>query len=497
MYPSAHLYQPSRAGRGRGSTRRTTSQGTMATTSTIVDPMNAPGAGTLERQQVKWGQLTMMIPKLPPSTANKTLLAAVLKNTVTAVREQGGEGKWSLKTDFLQSRFGYESVKQTAKNKLHLFDNPASQVWTYTMVRTTNSQGAQVQLAQQQVLTDNYREHAWYLELYVTVTPRLAYNECNTLPAMESTNVLLTLPRVNDQVPAAIDRGMITTPILLIQWMQANNHPINFVNRSTNGNISSQEFKRFKEDVYNHSLYEVVAYLLKDLYVGIGVISTPAQRLRSLNRVYVDPSGATHIRSVTDHFQAIVNIAAEMQDENFGLDLCEVAYNTLDHQLQEQITADGYIKPDIAGLTNDQQLDNLRLLRDRAERSQRSIDSIKRIARTAQVSGRNAGPTNAFMASMNPPSFELPPLPAEFHEPPSFYAPEHQAVAYAAMPNPHSFGVGVPFMEDFGETETIVTFLSAAEQALRESSGEVAPLICWGCQTIGHRFMDCPRANGP
>lgn len=476
-----------------------TSRGTMASTHPVDPAMTQSSALVLERETVKWGPMTLVLPKLPLATqeVETTFKASLLKSTITSVREQGGDDKWNIKCDLIQSRFGYDTVRQTAKNKLSLFLNPTSPIWSYGMIRSLDAQGTTVALTvdAQGALTDAYRQNAWYIEINVTCTPRLAYPTCTTLPEPETTNVLLALPRLNNQVDAAVNTNMIAYPMLLLVWMQSQaNLPIQFVNRAQNGNVTSKEWKKFFENVYTHSQFEVSQLILQDLYVGVGVISTPAQRLRALNQSYVDSSGATQVRSIQDHFRIIFNILAEMQDGPIGLDVCEASWNTLNRPLRDKLQADGYELPATAGLTNDQQLDNLRTLRDAAERAQKGIDSIASIALGAQASGRRSmGSTNAFMSAIPPTPIDLPRPPVPFYMAPSLPSAPSYGTAFAATS---------PIYEDeyyyneFEDTEAIVAYLSGAELALREANGTRAPMICWGCGEL-HRFSECPRKDEP
>ena len=51
--------------------------------------------------------------------------------------------------------------------------------------------------------------------------------------------------------------------------------------------------------------------------------------------------------------------------------------------------------------------------------------------------------------------------------------------------------------EEIASDPEFVTFLSAAEDALREASGTVRPLECFGCGKRGHTFRHCPLKDDP
>jgi len=506
-----YLYQPNRRRGGRGSSRRDApTSGSQAQV-----PATYNSHGSLQKEDKTFGGKTFVVPVLPLDSADKSTKSTVLKQTVSAIRDGGGYENWAIKTQFLESRFMIESLSHTVKNKLTNFDVYNSQVWTYEFVRVINIQANNVNLpAGNGALTNAVQQDARYMEVYLTCRPRFAFPACTTLPAEESATFLLTLPRTGQVVNNTVTREMLRDPSLLVAHMTANNLPISFMTRSSQGATSASVFMKWKRTLYDHSRFEVAAHLLNDEYVGAGVISTPTSRLRSNMQVSRNPStGEVQLKTVQVHYKSCLNIIAEMQDMPFEVNICEVVYNTLSETIKSHLNSTGYTIPSSDGVNNDTQLTNLRDLRDQAERQEETISQIGKIAQAQQVTRGGQQSAAAFLAldfgdqpslyDLPPPPMNLPPVPLDLPQPPlpPQFPMEFQGQGFAAIPSQiptfhvaPDYSLGVDSFLDC--TEGIVCFISQAELAMRNASGTYAPIICWGCGEP-HRFNECPMKDDP
>lgn len=482
------MYRPQRGRRGVPPPRARTLTGETAQSPYVA-------GGGLQQENKQFGGKTFVVPLLPSIDASASIKASVLRTTVSSARNVSHDD-WNIKTHFLQTRFGLPSLEQTAKTKTQNLERYESPCFTYEYIRTLDVQGTAIVLPNQANLTVAYRQHARYIELQVTCNPQVAFPECPTLPEQETQTALLVLPRANGNLPDPVTRAMINQPMQLITYLATNQLTISFVNRRRDGTNSTEPFRKWMLSIQDRSRFEVSAHLLQTLYVGTGVISTPATRLRSNLQSQRDPSSGEMVhRSVLGHFQSQNTILAEMDAMPFEINICEVFYSTLDEPIRKGLENAGYTVPTSDGVTNDRQMTNLQNLRDEAVREEKKILQISSIAQATQLSSSRRSGAAAFLSPAGSwldddafePMLQLPPKPVDFPQPPA-PLPEYSSFLAQGLPIPE-FGY-----EDSVECVVLLaSFISTAEEAMAEASGTRSPMICWGCEQPGHRFNDCPR----
>jgi len=239
----------------------------------------------------------------------------------------------------------------------------------------------------------------------LTITPSVVIADQRVAPKQTTiNNVALRLPLVPNQDLAKIGTNTIH-PLLddtnirkgaaLIGVLNQENVAVQIGILQTDI-ISTGKFDKTHQEILDHCRYERICQILRQTYVGRGLVDTITNRLNTLRQKSTN-NGIVTIASVNDHYQTFANIVAE-SDPNvaYPVSLAYTFLNSLADDLREKIIEGGYVPP--TGSAKVLQHGKLATLKDLALGAEREHQRLAAmISQTVAPRRRGANVTTALM----------------------------------------------------------------------------------------------------
>lgn len=456
--------------------------------------------GRLNLRPKEWSGATYMLAPCPHATASHEIKSLVLENAIENIRS--GTGKWRNKIDCLVNHFNQPLVLTSAEletKAFHEFDSP---LFKYTFLHVCDAAYQPIPVPtpnEADVATHAFRANARYVTAEMTLDARAFFARPDTdgnhrLPGANTKIVYIRLPQdialtteppqlhmaFHDHRLLRDIRGMVTTCRFIQESLQ--------FGTLERGHFTQDSFEQWIEDTKQHTKFEIVCRLIRPAFVGEGLIETPINRLVKCKQVTTNDRGNGHAATVSEHYERFTAIVGQLNVEApYQLNITETFFNSLSHRLQGKLLRRNYKHP--SPRNNQEHLAALQHLRDIALEEEKEMESNLQMFRSVmapQTRLNQARNTRSFMAVReHNPVDDL----SEYDDP----LMEQCKTLYHLMEN-----------HTTTETEQGHVFLSPAEQALRNASGTIKPIECWGCMNMEglhqnrfHRFYDCPNKDNP
>ena len=447
---------------------------------------NQDGTGPLMETK-RFAGTSLDFPKVAPlraKTEDKKLILAQTARRLENASESSAT--WASKTDFIVNRFlgTVPHASNEADINLVKFDSFSSNLFEY---------GAPMGLTSDYAQTDvrvGWRSPSWFLQLEMRIHPKQMipdHMEVNGLPDMQTLEILIRLPKNDRQDGLHPDLTVenLSDPKILFRLFEATDTRIevgmlNSYTRRFDPSLFQKELTKLKHE---SKFFFVKAVLLRD-YVGQGLLPDLENRLQACRQVtYIN--GRMRIKPISEHHADFMRLVQELNtEEDVPLNLTSILFHNLSQELKTELLNQGYSTPPNTNALS-QQYKNLSVLNQKAAEAERRIRQVSTLIRnTIGSHNRPTMNTSAFSASYQNREDD-----------------EEQEDPY--MGSYPSQDHDVEDDDEPGEIQVEAMlcrhFLSVAENALREASGEPVPLKCWGCGDIPayekncfHRFGSCP-----
>ena len=462
-----------------GQTRTHQNVSQTGSTGRRADYWNEDGTGPI-LSQCRFAGNTLDLPKVAPLKARTEDKKIILVTTTKRLKNASGkDADWAAKTDFLVGRFLGLAPHAATEADLNLtkFKTFGSDMYDYGKpAGLTISQGPAP-------LNPTRWSGLRYLVMEMRIHPKRCLPDHLKVPGapeFKTLEALLRLPlnENEDGLHTDISATLLQDPQQLIRLFEAQDVRIEFgmVNPFTKL-FDTDLFRKELQKVSDETKFHVVeAILLRD-YVGQGIITDVENRLQQLRQVEYS-NGRRRIKPVAEFHADFMRVVQELdQDRAVPFNLASMEFHNLIPELKTALISNGYKLPtEISTLT--EQYKNLSELLSKAteqERNHKQISDIVRNQMGFQQRIPNPVQTTAFWAPCTD--------------------NENWDTQVQEQSEQHDVS---------SEAFICQAFLSMAENALREASGEVAPLKCWGCGDIPsyasecfHRFGNCPHKMDP
>lgn len=502
-------------------------------------PPTPPAAPTIKLSADRVGRDRILIPNDPHNslwtTGNK---AQICNQTIQALRE-APSASWTEKVSFLSNHFLNTQFAARARGEFHQWNRIHDPTfYTHTFVDFRDGTFTRVAAGNVNNWRRNTRYAAFTLRITLREAPPVHPNARPHLPVSDVVNILIALPTqdVNDeaQVHEAFNPNNSRNFADICAHFEAANQVIT-VGTDERTRIDIGRLQELRDNLFTQMVFEQTAVHLKVAYVGTTASESPASRLNKCKMVETGPDGREHTLPVSDHYNKFCAIASEL-GQNHSVNVEQVYFSTLPDYLTDEMLHDGYQTRDELP-PNTQHSDQLRFLdgaREKAIKAEKHLMQIQRIARQPQTVG--VPYHHVMMANFPSDDYAPPPEQEQFYsmmETDNGMEHEHLPAPpmyhhFLAPAPPNEFGftrastintgdisafraswdaafdpsvdisnnpVACLILWNTGARESV--FLSPAERGLRQASRTAEPSPCWGCNSLTHRFADCPRKTDP
>jgi hypothetical protein len=472
-------------------------------------------------EEIRYGMFNFTLPKYVQDTDKVNDKHRYLTTTTKIIREHSAP--WGTKVDCLESRFNAPMVKIQAELTLaDMKTNFASICYTWQFQGCTNKDFDTMDFPATNAAFNqaDFQNECAYVKLGVTINPGIADPSLATAPENKERESYLKLPKNYNAtgVPsfhAAITRQLLANPTGLLRAFVNNGLalPLGFQNRST---LDTEAMNKWRIDVYHNTLFEKMAFLLIDAYVGQGAREDAPAELRKLRQLKTDQeTGMTRLATLDEHAQEFRSILQKCDQVNlYGFKLPELFLDSLEDNLKQLVIDENITVPDTTGFSNVQQLSALQVLITDINRVNNRnaalVDNTLRSALALQTNAR--GRYNAFLVAR--PSSHLQdnehsddqsqdgmdnPYDANLrsYEMPLAGSASHRNDGFNPHDPPKTISADVTysnFLEAIEQKEqNFYCFNSPANQALERASGTLYPIRCFGCANSKdtHKNKDC------
>ena len=430
---------------------------------------------------------TIDLPLAAPMSAPAEDKKLILSQTRDKIAE-AGTSDWPAKSQLLAQRFvvAVPNATNEAKVRLAKLRDWTSDVFTYGPPTWTD-------LAQTPVDPTVAPHLIRYMSMEMRIHPRRAPSQefsVPDLPTERSLAVLLKVPLndVQNDVHPDVTVEMLTDAGNLLAHMKSNNKDIVFGRRSMAGTCDINAFDKDFRMVFGECMFHTVYALLLRDYVGKGITKDIQKRLRDCRQI-IWTDGRMRIKSVAEQHADFMRLVQEFDvDEQIPANLPNIAFHNASWDIQQELANMKYEPPADVSSTAEQ-FTKLAEFQEKATEAEKRLNQLESVVR--RIGGpRNSGTTSSFLTTIAPQD--------------QAYLNEVLATSGNMASDPQDRLEFEPTSELQQENKHLFTMLSVAERALRRSSGEVAPLECWGCKDIPefekdkfHRFRACPRRHDP
>ena len=428
---------------------------------------------------------TVLTPVVAPPTAPGEHKKMILDQTTKKLEHISAD--WPCKTDFLIERFSGVCANASNEADLRLLklEDYTSDVYEFSSPVGLTLTMETTQIAGWHNL--NLR----YLQMELQIHPGKLATPSRPIPGLPSTRsiqVVLKLPTDptnRDNIHPGCTRDILLNPSAFMNYLKASGLPVELGMINTRSNLFDLNlFERESKKLYHECLFYTIKEVLYREYVGDSIVHDTHTRLQRCKQG-VMVNGKYVTKRIQDFHSEFMLIVHEYDPKKpIPCNLTQVEFHNLTKKFQDKLIANSYKPPQETGSAGEQ-YEHLTALKEEALKVEKELDQITDTVRS--VSGvKRSSPT----------------------------APAFTANAYLSSADLSEFEDAVEFSSDEADNEDIEgtklqnVFLSAhlsvAEQALRNASGERAPLQCWGCRSIPeyaknsyHRFSDCPHQKDP
>jgi hypothetical protein len=323
------------------------------------------------------------------------------------------------------------------------------------------------------------------------------------LPEQENIQVMLKLPLNGPQTDVHEICTMARLQDMgdLIHRMTELQMPVVFGIKGKAGRFDINGFQKELDNVVGKCMfYAIYAVLLRD-YVGKGILKDINKRLRDCRQV-VHRGNRYHVKTVAEQHADFMRLVQEFDaEETIPINLPSLAFDNYSYEIKQELIQQEY-EPPVTISTNEEQYRRLAELNAKAVDAENKLKSITTLIRK-NVNRRTGESTASFLA----------PVVAreDLYELNEGLVLEGLEPEYKLTETVHT---EEDFVREYGEDEMVMklydeathfrAMLSVAEKAMRQASGERAPIECWGCAGIQeynsnrfHRYKSCPNRSDP
>ena len=459
-------------------------------------PANAVG------REVYWGSTgpktevrkingtTLDMPVLAPLDAPPEDKKLILTQTIEAIAE-ASSGDWASKTQTLARRFAgsVPNALNEAKVRLSKFKDFTSSVYSYGPPVGYQADMTRVELDNPLML----RFIGFELRIHPQNAPPPT-SPVEDLPEQECIQALLKVP-LN---AAQTDLHEVCTPErllnveTLVNEMKGLSLPVIFGKLGLGRAFDPAAFKKEWKNIRGVCMFKAVKMVLTRDYVGKGVAKDIYKRLRDCRQM-VFQNGKLRMKPVAEQHADFMRLVQEFDaEERIPVSLANIAFHNLARDIQQELVNNKY-EPPTTCVDNEEQYRHLAELKTKMEEAEKQLKQWTSIIKRT-VGPKGSAPTATFLTT---------PL-NDMEEDMWEQQPE--------VNNNRSQEQG--FLEDYQTDDRVHnlyheavhfrSMLSVAEKAMRQASGERAPLECWGCKDIPkyadqrfHRYRSCPNRGDP
>ena len=454
---------------------------------------NRDGTGPIMETK-KFAGTQIDFPKVAPLRAKTEDKKLILAQTARRLENASdNSATWAARTDFIVNRFlgTVPHASNEAEINLAKFDLYGSDLYDYGPPQGLTNAYAPT------AIQVGRRTSLWFLQLEMRIYPKQLvtdHMEVPGLPEVKTLEILLRLPR-NEQQDAlhpSLSVENLSDPMALFRLLPEIHSRIEL-------GLLDTRLRRFDPSLFQKEIgkikheckfWFVKAVLLRD-YVGQGLLPDLENRLQACRQVTFQ-NGRMRVKPMAEHHADFMRLVQELQlDEDVPVNLASIEFHNLSNELKTELLSNKYTVPSNTSSIG-QQYKNLSELVQKATEAERRIKQVSTLIRnTVGSQHRPTINTSAYLTCMNGTMGQ-----EDIDQDDYFYENPYEEDEQESEPNEPR--------EIHAEAYVCRHFLSVAENALRNASGEAVPLKCWGCGEIPeyakncfHRFGDCPYKPDP
>ena len=434
---------------------------------------------------------TLELPVVAPYQAPPEDKKLILDQTRDRIAE-ASSGDWVAKTTSFAQRFvaTAPNAMNEANIRLLKFKDFGSDVFSYGP--PTGLQGAlqQCELDDPLVLR--------YLSFEVYVHPRKAPPETSPVEDLpESACILAVLKLPLNQQQTAVhpvcDLTAVRDVSRLLRVLKDEGLDAVFGKVAHGRVFDTQAFHKELREIKGLCSFKAVYGVLLREYVGKGILKDINERLRTCRQVSV-LHGHFRRKTVMEQHADFMRLVQEFDaEEPITCNLTAIAFGNLSYDIQKYLAAEKY-EPPTSIKDNEEQYRHLAELKTRALEAESRLDETTKLIR--RTIGKQAAASSATFLGRVPSGTE-----------PEWESEEEMRALDTANYARNFREAREPDQQMSALKKEAVHFramLSVAEKAMRQASGERAPLECWGCKDIPqysedkfHRYRSCPNRGDP
>ena len=265
--------------------------------------------------------------------------------------------------------------------------------------------------------------------------------------------------------------------------MKQHNLTITFGKIGQSRTFDTEAFNKQWKNIQQECMFKAVYDILLRDYVGKGIAKDIHKRLRDCRQVSYD-NGRYRVKTATEQHADFMRLVQEFDAEQvIPANLPNIAFHNLSTELQQELVNMDYTPPSVCD-SNEEQYRMLAELQAKMIEAENKITQMTNLIR--RVGGnRTTLPASAFLTTATPNPVT-----------------ENWLTTHNEYGQYHDPSETIEVLEQ--EANHFRTMLSVAETAMRQASGEPAPLECWGCKGIPeyeeskfHRYRACPNRSDP